>query len=752
MTHFPVQLPFRGYSEQTQYSVVPEGMTPSCLNVMPIDVFNNRTRISTRNGTRKWTIANGSDLDNIQFIGSYRVYVSGVLTEFIIIVRNGLVYYGNPNTETATMTLAAGQASEKLITTGFVEGVQFGNHFYFVDGTNYAIAFLTDMGGTGVQKWGSTSPSRSGPYHTDPVSGSADGTRATAICRWGARLVIAGFKANPNLWFACKPDNPYPNAGTDGWDPNDWIGAIGGASGSNYGTLGDPIIALIPFGEAGLLFGCSNSFEYLTADPIFADQQTAMVTLTKSIGIAGRRAWCFGQEKSVYVLAKDGLYFLTPNDFNFNRGNRISAGRLDSFFLRLDFGSTAVGGSSLLAGGTLRSVGAGGGASTTILTDTGDISTTAVNPSVPSTNTVANFTGVASGDIWPVLEWDPDREGVWMFLSVSGAPEQSLHLYYDAKTDSFWPQRLYDPKCSGPSSALYIGESRTNKGRLFLGGEDAIVTMERSFAVGIDGFKLNMTDAEQEAQWIRNSLTVGPIIAPLPQRLLLNEVRVDLADDQYEVPSDFNDLSQAPVLTVSSGDTAQSAIGLMSDNLFVTGIRALVIDCEDASPPASPIVYDGGDAALAGGQANRIDGRYATPPTGTYVKSDPFSSGTSVVYNGPSEYLMLYDSGVWKIKWATTETEYIKDDADISPNGLMTDQINIPISANKDGVQVSGASFSEAVVTEIGNLVSGRNEAIKARIRAEAMYLTIASDGRPWSVERISVQGTQVGKSRGAAT
>jgi hypothetical protein len=52
-------------------------------------------------------------------------------------------------------------------------------------------------------------------------------------------------------------------------------------------------------------------------------------------------------------------------------------------------------------------------------------------------------------------------------------------------------------------------------------------------------------------------------------------------------------------------------------------------------------------------------------------------------------------------------------------------------------------------VIQIGTLVSGRNPEQKCRIRAEAMYMTIASDGKPWSIERASAVVSQVGKSRG---
>jgi hypothetical protein len=760
----PVQLPLKGFTEQSAYSTVPEGMTPSCINVMPTDVWNGRIRIGTRNGTKKWVTSEGADIDNVQFIGSYRIYESGTLVERLIIVRNGLVYDADPQSPTATLRLFTNQSTPKLVTSGPVEGVQFHDHFYFVDGTAYVMAHLSDPVGSlptsGVTSWGQAGGSIHGPYHTDGLGGAAAGTRATLICRWGARLVIAGYKNYPSLWFACGPDLPYPHTtgstSSDGWAVGNLrIGAIGGSSAANnYGTVGDPIVAIFPFGQTGLMFACTNSFSFLTTDPEY-DASAQMVSLTKSIGIAGRRAWCFGQEKSAYVLGRDGLYLLNPNDFNFNRGNRISAGRLDSFFLRLDFGTPAIGGSSNLAGGTLRSIasgyGTGAGASATILDDDKNIKESPVGLDIAQTPAPLSFTGTSSGEIWPVLHWDPDREGVWIFLSVSGANSASLHLYYDSKTDSFWPQRFYDPKMTAPESVIYMGESRSKNGRFFLCGEDAIVVMDKTYPVGIDGFRLNMTNDDQAAQWVRNSLTLGPILAPLPQRAFLSEIRIDLAEDQYEVPSDFEDLSTPPVVSVSSGDTAQLAVGIQSDRLFVSNIRETVVDCEDAVQPVSMTLYDGGTASTTTPD-NLIDARFATKPFGEYIKADPFTSGTSASYDGPSQYTLVYEAGVWRIKWNAAQVEYEQDTTSIDPNGQYTTQIDDPVDAPPDGALVSGASFSGAEVTEVGTLVAGRNEAIKTRIRAEAMYVTVASDGRPWSIERASFKVSQVGKSRGATT
>lgn len=762
MTHVQVQIPFKGFTEQSPYSVVPPGMTPSCLNVMPSDVWNGRMRVSTRNGSQRYDTVGG-----VQFMSTYRVYESGVIVEKLIFVRAGKVYYADPHGAVPVSgTLFGNQATAKLDVSALVEGVQFNEYFYFVDGTNYVFVDLVNpSGATAVQIWGQAAggggATAHGPYHTDPASVAA-GERATLICRWGPRLVLAGYKRTPNVWFACAPDSPWPvNGGSggllvDGWDGNDWIGSESGGTSTDWGTLGDPIVAIFPFAQSGLMFGCTNSFSFLTNDPVF-EESVSMVSLTKSIGIAGRRAYCQSQEKGAFILANDGLYYLNANDFNFNRGNRVSAGRLDSFFLRLDFGNPAIGGSGPLSGGTLRSLigsdGTGSGASIKTLTASGSITDEPSLEEMTISGSVVNLIGTLStGQVFPVLCYDPDREGVWVFLSVSGVEQSSLHIYYDLKTDSFWPQRFSDPEMYAPVSACYVGTSRTKSGKLFMGGSDSIAMLDRGSPRGIDGYYAGIgEDATlQRTQFVRSSLTMGPIIAPLPYRIQINEVRVDMAEDIYEVPDDWTDASEPPVLSISTGETAQAALGLQTDTVFVSDLNPLVIDCGAAVVTSPSPTYDGGSAT--GAQANTIDGRFAIRPWGEYTQTDPFANGTARVFNGPGDWIIQWNGTRWILEdFVTTVDEYRQITPDQgSPNGLMENLIQNPLAPDGlDTVRVSNASFSSAEVTEIANLVPGRNDAKKCRIRAEAAYLTIASDGKPWSIERLSVIAGQVGRSRG---
>lgn len=766
MTMIPIQLPFGGFTEQTQFSNAIPGMTQSCLNVMPSDPWNGRARIGTRTGTLQY------NLGAVQFMSTFRAYQSGVLVEKIIFVRAGKVYFADPNAAipvssgTMTSQVFANQSTALLNTTGLVEGVQFNEHFYFVDGTHYVYVSLT--GTTGAFAWGQTGGGTPhGPAHLDPATTA--GNRATLICRWGARLVLAGFKVTPNLWFACAPDQPYPDTsgGTaDGWDGTEFIGAIGGGTVKDYGSLGSPIVAIFPFAQTGLMFGCTDSFSFLTSDPVF-DSNASIVNMTNSIGIAGQRAFCQSQEKGAFVLGNDGLYALTANDFNFNRGNRVSAGRLDSFFLRLDFGTPAIGGSSPLAGGTFRSlqtdIGSTGATNYTKLSD-GSITDSAQDTDTTiNTNASALIGNVAFGEVFPSLCYDPDREGVWIFLAVSGADSASLHLFYDLKTNSFWPQRFSDPMMYDPTSSCYVGTARSHSGKLFFGNDMSISLIDKDVNSGIDGYDSEgMTEVDQRAKFVKSSMTFGPFLAPLPYRYQLNELRVDLAQDRYELP--ITDYSVAPVVSVSSGSTAQEAIGLQTDVIFVVNLNALVIDCGEASSTVFASTYDGGGSSDTA-PANNIDGRLAIRPFGTYTQTDLFASGIFREYNGPGDWVVRWQgaspipSNANPSRWTVArknptnyEVDYEQIVADEgSPDGSMVTVRQLPIAPDaKDNTNVSAASFPNSTVTEIGELNVGRNEAMKCRIRSEAMYITIGSNGHPWAVERVSASFSQVGKSRGS--
>jgi hypothetical protein len=100
---------------------------------------------------------------------------------------------------------------------------------------------------------------------------------------------------------------------------------------TKFSIPGEPIVALIPMAESGLLFAGRHTMTYLSADPVF-NTQARMIELSRSVGIVSAKAWCVSDAQTVYIMAQDGLYRVRPNEFQVTQSGRITGGRLDSFF------------------------------------------------------------------------------------------------------------------------------------------------------------------------------------------------------------------------------------------------------------------------------------------------------------------------------------------------------------------------------------------------------------------------------------
>lgn len=70
------------------------------------------------------------------------------------------------------------------------------------------------------------------------------------------------------------------------------------------------------------------------------------------------------------------------------------------------------------------------------------------------------------------LEWDRDRHGLWIFSTVDGE-EPSVHLWYDARTEGFFPMQF--PIGHGPTASLTFDGDAPDDRLLLLGGRDNIV-------------------------------------------------------------------------------------------------------------------------------------------------------------------------------------------------------------------------------------------------------------------------------------
>jgi len=134
-------------------------------------------------------------------------------------------------------------------------------------------------------------------------------TGCPAVCVFRDRLVFAGPPQSPNVWFMSRQG-----------DFKDWVyglddeqTAVAGSA-SSAGVPGEPIVALIPHSDDYLLMGCVSSMWILVGDPAFSGE---LNNLSRNVGIAGKKAWCYTPEGGVCWLSYDGLYYLP-------RGNDVA--------------------------------------------------------------------------------------------------------------------------------------------------------------------------------------------------------------------------------------------------------------------------------------------------------------------------------------------------------------------------------------------------------------------------------------------
>ena len=135
-----------------------------------------------------------------------------------------------------------------------------------------------------------------------PTTGTVP-TGAQALAVYRNRLVFAKDRA----WFMSRVGNIYDY--DYGADANDLSRAVGATS-SDAGQPGTPIIALAPGGYDYLVMFGEDETWVLRGDPVYGGQ---LYPLSRDIGCVDALAWCHGQSNEVYFLSKNGLYVISPD-------------------------------------------------------------------------------------------------------------------------------------------------------------------------------------------------------------------------------------------------------------------------------------------------------------------------------------------------------------------------------------------------------------------------------------------------------
>ena len=191
------------------------------------------------------------------------------------------------------------------------------------------------------------------------------------------RIVMGGAAYAPHVWYMSRAGNPRDF--DYGQNADDFGRAIAGTTG-DAGQVGEAITAIIPGSDDYLLFGTKHTLWIMRGDPAYGG---SLDSLSRSVGVVDRTAWCHGPAGEVIFLAEDGLYGLPPGG---GVPEPLSMERIPD---------------------ELRSI---------------DISKTQVT-----------------------MTFDPLAYGVHIFLTATGSVDTTSHWYMDWVGKGFWPVDFADP-------------------------------------------------------------------------------------------------------------------------------------------------------------------------------------------------------------------------------------------------------------------------------------------------------------------
>jgi len=574
----PSDMPLRGWTADASYANVPQGMSLSMNNMIPYDQYQGRLRLGTRPafqvaewmGTGSGTIFGGTDypIQSLTFCSGYADDGAGtqVKVDRTIVVAGGRVFQILPGGSATAISSGA-----IFNTTGRVSAVQFKDFVYFCDGgtggtgateTDHhyyklSLAKKTPVSGD-ITAWSddlnAAQSDTSGPNTVSTQIGSNYHVASMAV-KMGARLAMAGVIGAEETWFLCAIDDP------EDWNPSAGNGATADAvaGGTNaadgYGTIGEPIEALVPFGQSGLIIAGRTSLTYLTGDPVISD--TAMLTMSRSLGIAGRDAWCAGPDQGVFILTEEGLLFLQPNMFAVDKSALVSRNRLDSFFATRRWDK-----------------------------------------------------------ITPVLVHDVARSGVWIWLNNSESPQQSEHLFYSYATDGFFPVTMEHSSFSGAVCGTPTVMNPNGSTSVVFGGDYGIIgTFDDEVVCGSDGLNApwvtastwhngdsaRQVDRSEQVNKdaaithrIESEVSVGPLFVPEPNELLVREVTVESGNDEYLPDSVMLGQTNKPRVELVYGESVQSAVGNDVSHITVAKSMELIVDGGYYDADSETYIVDGG--------------------------------------------------------------------------------------------------------------------------------------------------------------
>jgi hypothetical protein len=674
----PIPAPIKGFQEKRALAEPDPQYTPDCLNVVPFDRFEDRLRLGTRPaeykvfdipavlknqggastfGTSSYNETTPDTRQKIQFMGAATVYDTNNVIKDVMMVYDGRVYVcdsgdtfiGNGQQAVGMITPVA-LSDSNLIDSGdnthyngtsndrvqlddrpfdpdtLVEGVQFFNDFYLIGkkrtGLSLPSEHANSRDGTFATAWVNLKlqAETGGTRGSDSLNGryimydyrERDLTGATQastnhmppdnfghLTKWGSRLVATGFIDTPTNYIisGVSTTDAILNWQFASGDQNPIFGYTSAGTTNSYGTLGDNILFAAPFGEGGLLFGCTSSVQFFTQDPLFGQAQVR--SLSRSIGCASQRSFAYGPSKEIYILNHNGVYGIAPNQFNVDERASLSDAALGNFFSQTDF-----------------------------------------------------------KDKEPMVTYDYDMNGLWIWLADDDPEIASINYYYDIMTQSWWGQAFYSNDFRGAMSSCntrlfgdrdaprtFFG-STGGKISTFARGKN--IAYDGEFFEGVAGSTDGLPAASAALRKITSFYFTGPITLPNKNRVELRAVEVDLDINDPDVGNAAKTSLDRPQVVIRSGDTAnECAASRQINKMDVSSVSRPTFDggTHDQSS-FSDFAIDGGgiteaffpDLHCFGGFAQKVEGTYqiantrVSPNSRIYEQSSPAGGKNQIAY------------------------------------------------------------------------------------------------------------------------
>lgn len=290
-------------------------------------------------------------------------------------------------------------------TVNVVRGVFFNQKHYLVDSLNYryydlVLGQLIDWNATTAGTLPGEDQNASPGFGANTAT--PDGIpRANLIALYGGRIVLNDPGSPQNLYMA-RINDPFDWDTSVFSDSDNQAAVVFGSS--EMGLIGDTITSLAPYSDQAMAIGCQHELYVLVGDPGFGG---ALNNVSRKVGVVSGDAMVYGPDKTLYFISETGLYRIAPNQYNIDFSNRISRGKLDKTFMKLDAEKNRI-----------------------------------------------------------QLLWDVELDGLWIFITpfATGATQ---HWFWDLRTESFQPQVL--PDTSGPTAVMEFKSKTSDERHVLMG-------------------------------------------------------------------------------------------------------------------------------------------------------------------------------------------------------------------------------------------------------------------------------------------